>query len=102
MSNHFFAEKSTRFADFRHFLGSNKMVEDYARFRAAAATNGIEWKKWPEPMRNGTIRDEIKLNYEIGAVGPMHWPTRLSEEPGTCCPSMAGTAGKSVRPTWAQ
>jgi hypothetical protein len=51
---------------------------------------------------NGKIRDEIGLNYEEGAVGPMHRPTRPLEEPGACCPSMVETAAKSEQPTWAR
>ncbi|MDD5590387.1 MAG: 4-alpha-glucanotransferase [Dehalococcoidales bacterium] len=53
----FFAESSGRLGDFQHFVDTNPVVENYARFRAAMERQGTSWRFWPEPMRSGIIRD---------------------------------------------
>ena len=38
------------------FLGERPEVVDYARFRAAQARHGRDWRAWPERMRDGDIQ----------------------------------------------
>jgi 4-alpha-glucanotransferase len=52
-----FAEPSLRLDDLEHFTGINPVVEDYARFRAVAEKQGISWQSWPQPLRDGVLRD---------------------------------------------
>ena len=51
----FFSEKPLRYADFQHYVKSNQIVLDYARFRAAGESHGICWHQWPAAMRNGRL-----------------------------------------------
>jgi 4-alpha-glucanotransferase len=52
-----FAEPSPRFDELEHFVGTNPVVEDYARFRAVAEEQGTSWRSWPQPLRDGDIAD---------------------------------------------
>jgi 4-alpha-glucanotransferase len=42
-------------AEVLRFLAARPEVTDYARFRAAQARHGRNWRAWPERMRAGTI-----------------------------------------------
>ena len=52
-----FAEPSPRLDDLGHFTGTNPVVEDYAWFRAAGEKQGISWQSWPQPLRDGVLKD---------------------------------------------
>ncbi len=51
----FFAEPGRRWADLQQFLRRRPDAEDYARFRAAGERHGLDWRRWPTPLCNGTI-----------------------------------------------
>jgi len=53
----FFAEPSRRLADLQQFTNINPVVEDYARFRATCEKQHIPWRYWPEPLRDGVLRE---------------------------------------------
>ena len=57
LSRRFFDGPGDRDALFREFLASNPAVEDYARFCAVCERRGEAWQAWPEPMRDGELRD---------------------------------------------
>jgi len=50
-------ETSDRCADFQSFIQANPVVEDYARFRAAMERQQAPWYLWPQPLRDGTLRE---------------------------------------------
>lgn len=52
-----FSEPSPRLGELQHFASMNPVVEDYARFRAAGEKQGISWRSWPQPLRDGLITD---------------------------------------------
>ena len=55
-----FAEPSHRLDDLQHFTDVNPVVADYARFRATGKKQGISWHFWPQPLRDGVLKD---INY---------------------------------------
>src|SRR5262245_5218606 len=67
----FFAEKSARYADFLKYLECHPALGDYAAFRATTETRQEPWSKWPETLRNGTLRtgdySEPLKNYHLYA-----------------------------------
>jgi 4-alpha-glucanotransferase len=52
-----FARDSDRLQDLTRFAGERPEVEDYARFRAASEKYGASWQSWPEPLRQGELRE---------------------------------------------
>ncbi|MBI4185992.1 MAG: 4-alpha-glucanotransferase [Chloroflexi bacterium] len=54
---HFFAEPSGRLEELRSFAQTNPAFEDYARFRAACEEHGPSWRQWPQPLRDGVLRE---------------------------------------------
>ena len=52
----FFEKGGDRSKAYREFLKVYPMVEDYAEFRATGEKRNASWRKWPERMRNGTLR----------------------------------------------
>jgi 4-alpha-glucanotransferase len=58
-----------RMAELRTFLGAHPLVEDYARFRAAAERMGSTWRSWPPGLQQGRISpgdfDEGARRYHV-------------------------------------
>jgi 4-alpha-glucanotransferase len=52
-----FARPSRRLEALRRFAEDNPMVADYARFRATSEKQNAPWKAWPQPPRDGVLRD---------------------------------------------
>jgi 4-alpha-glucanotransferase len=52
-----FSEPSRRLDEIEHFANVNSVVNDYARFRATGEKQGISWQSWPQPLRDGALRD---------------------------------------------
>lgn len=52
-----FAQPSSRLEALRRFAQTNPAVEDYARFRAAGEKQLIPWPSWPQPLRDGVLRE---------------------------------------------
>ncbi len=50
-----FAGPSSRLDDLRRFADANRLVDDYARFRAATEQQQLPWPQWAQPQRDGTI-----------------------------------------------
>lgn len=48
---------SGRLAAFRRWTGENPGALDYARFRAAVEKQRVTWLKWPERLREGTLKE---------------------------------------------
>ena len=57
LSNYFFTHESYRCDALRYFTEANTVVEDYARFRAASEKQGTSWQSWPQPLRQGVLRE---------------------------------------------
>jgi len=57
LCNCLFSAPSRRLDEIEHFASVNPVVADYARFRAAAEKQGVSWQSWPQPMRDGALRD---------------------------------------------
>jgi 4-alpha-glucanotransferase len=53
----FFAEPSRRQDDLRYFTKVNSSVEDYARFQAACEKQRRPWRSWPQPLRDGVLKE---------------------------------------------
>jgi 4-alpha-glucanotransferase len=53
----FFAEPTTRLEVFHHFIEANPIVEDYARFRATFEKQRTPWRSWPQPLREGVLKE---------------------------------------------
>jgi 4-alpha-glucanotransferase len=82
------AESGTaRFASFRRFLAANPIVADYARFRAAGERHGLDWRRWPEPMRAGRLEaadaDPDAERYHAYAQWLAHGQLRATVESST-------------------
>jgi 4-alpha-glucanotransferase len=52
-----FSGPSPRLDKLQHFASMNPVVKDYARFRAAAEKQGIPWRSWTRPLRDGVLKD---------------------------------------------
>lgn len=67
----FFAADSSRRAALQEYCRDNPRAEAYARFRAAADRQGLDWTRWPERLANGTIEpgdyDEAAFRYHLYA-----------------------------------
>jgi 4-alpha-glucanotransferase len=65
----FFAEPSRHLDELQHFTNENPSVEDYARFRAAGEKHRCPWRSWPQPLRDGVLRetdyDEASRRYHL-------------------------------------
>jgi len=57
LSNYFFNHESYRLKTLRHFIEANPVVDDYARFRATCEKQGTSWQSWPQPVRDGVLRE---------------------------------------------
>lgn len=53
----FFAGTSERHASFQRFVEEHPAVEDYARFRAAGERLRAPWPVWPQPLRDGVLKE---------------------------------------------
>jgi 4-alpha-glucanotransferase len=58
MSNHFFSVESRRLSELREFVSENPVIEDYARFRATIIKQRLYWRKWEQPLRDGTLKED--------------------------------------------
>ena len=69
LSYHFFNKESRRQGNLRQFTEANPVIEDYARFRAACEKQGVPWRSWPQPLREGVLQegdyDEESRRYYI-------------------------------------
>jgi len=57
LSRCFFGKESRRQENLQQFTKANPIVEDYARFRATFEKQGVSWLVWPQPMREGLLRE---------------------------------------------
>jgi len=57
LGRHLLTETSARSADFQRFIQANPVVESYARFRAVMERQHAPWHSWPQPLRDGTLRE---------------------------------------------
>lgn len=56
MAEHFFAKGKDKSREYREFLKLYPTVESFAEFRAVGEKRNAVWRKWPERMRNGTLK----------------------------------------------
>jgi 4-alpha-glucanotransferase len=54
----FFAEPSPRLDTFKKYLAEHPRLDDYACFRAVMDRRRESWTKWPDRLRDGTLRPE--------------------------------------------
>jgi len=52
-----FSKPSRRLEALCSFAEANPMVEDYARFRATHERQNASWRLWPQPLRDGVLKD---------------------------------------------
>jgi 4-alpha-glucanotransferase len=52
-----FAEASDRLQSLQRFAEAHPVAGDYARFRAVCENQGQCWRSWPQPLRDGVLRD---------------------------------------------
>lgn len=64
LARRFFDSGGARESGFRRFLAARPRVADFARFQAARAAHGVDWRAWPEPARSGRL-DEAALDGRI-------------------------------------
>jgi 4-alpha-glucanotransferase len=57
LSRFFFSRPSARRRRFDAFLRRHPLAEDYARFRAVQEQRGEPWRRWPDRLRAGDLRD---------------------------------------------
>ncbi|MFC2041260.1 4-alpha-glucanotransferase [Chloroflexota bacterium] len=57
LSHCFFGGETKRLEDLHRFCEANPVVEDYARFRATIERQLVPWRAWPQPLREGTLRE---------------------------------------------
>jgi 4-alpha-glucanotransferase len=57
LSHCFFNGETKRLKDFHRFCEANPVVEDYARFRATFERQCVPWRAWPQPLREGTLKE---------------------------------------------
>lgn len=53
----FFAAPGEREHAFQSFLKEKPDADDYARFRAVGERHGLNWRAWPDSIKNGVIAD---------------------------------------------
>jgi 4-alpha-glucanotransferase len=69
LSECFFNDKPERYFDFVLYSESHPSLDDYANFRSAGETHGVNWENWPEQMRNGIFQngdypEKVKQYYQ--------------------------------------
>lgn len=52
-----FTNSSGRLEALQHFIKVHPVIEDYARFRATCESQHNSWRFWPQPLRDGTLKD---------------------------------------------
>jgi len=52
-----FTETTDRLYALHRFAEDHPMVENYARFRATCEKQGISWRSWPQPLRDGALNE---------------------------------------------
>ena len=57
LSGFFFTQEPYRLEALRQFTEANPVVEDYARFRAVGEKQGASWRSWPQPLRDGILKE---------------------------------------------
>ena len=64
-----FAEGSERLESLQRFAETHPVVEDYARFRATVESRHTSWPSWPQPLREGVLKDgdydEARKRYHL-------------------------------------
>jgi len=64
-----FNNTSDRLKALYHFTETNPLVEDYARFRATCEKRRVSWRSWPQPLRDGSLKegdyDEENRRYHL-------------------------------------
>ncbi|MBI2850067.1 MAG: 4-alpha-glucanotransferase [Chloroflexi bacterium] len=69
LSRHFFSNESRRLEDLWRFTETHPGVDDYAGFRAVREKQGCSWRSWPQPLRDGVIKegdfDEESRRYHL-------------------------------------
>jgi 4-alpha-glucanotransferase len=69
MARFFFSHPSDRGRSFQGFLEANRLVEDYARFRAVGERLRAPWPEWPKRLGDGNIGpadcDEATTQYYL-------------------------------------
>ena len=67
---------TVRIEEFKNFIQANPLVEKYAGFRAVMEKRHNPWPDWPQPLRNGTLKesdyDEDTKNYHMYAQWLAH------------------------------
>lgn len=76
LAKHFYQKRIRRPTDFVKFLREHPELQEYARFRAASARQGVPWTKWPARLRAGKILtgdyDEQTMRYHIYVQWILH------------------------------
>jgi len=52
-----FTEATDRLYALHRFAEDHPIVENYARFRATCEKQGISWRSWPQPLRDGALNE---------------------------------------------
>ena len=64
-----FSKESGRLDELRRFSEMNLVVEDYARFCATREKQNSPWQAWPEPLKDGILKegeyDEVNRRYHL-------------------------------------
>lgn len=57
LSQCFFSGETKRLEDLHRFCEANPVIEDYAQFRATFEKQLVPWRAWPQPLREGFLRE---------------------------------------------
>ena len=52
-----FVEAADRLEALQRFIETHPVVEDYARFRAVTEKQCASWRSWPQPLRDGVLKE---------------------------------------------
>ncbi len=77
LAEDFFKRKDRRFAEFQSWLENSPQASDYAAFRSAGETLGLDWHNWPEDMYhqgrfNNTAVPEPARRYHLYSQWLLH------------------------------
>lgn len=76
LAQSFFANTGDRAEAFHRYVETHPAVEDYARFRAVGERLQAPWPQWPQPLRDGVVReqdvDEAAKRYHLYAQWITH------------------------------
>jgi 4-alpha-glucanotransferase len=57
LCRYFFTSAAGRLDELGRFVEASPAVEDYARFRAVCERQRCSWQSWPQPMRDGVVKE---------------------------------------------